>query len=178
MKRRQRPPPSSRAFHSLFFPLAKQIASNAGQRFPFSNWGLGEVKRKNCLSFSFSHSALVLKLRSRVRRFSKKKKKTSVCRPRMFQCPNSQYRKSSNKPPPEDSFFSDSFEGRLNREGGLIYLEKTVVSVLTQDTKWRSASTRSWRSWSRGSKTNPPDFLLVNKDNKLSGISPHEGLQL
>lgn len=30
----------------------------------------------------------------------------------------------------EDSFFSDSFEGRLNTEGGLIYLEKTVVSVL------------------------------------------------
>ena len=99
------------------------------------------MKRKNSLSFSFSHSALVLKLRSRARRFSKKKKRKRLCAG--HGCSNAPIVSTVNPllsppPPPQDSFFSDSFEGRLNREGGLIYLEKTVVSVLYKELEYKA----------------------------------------
>ena len=85
------------------------------------------------------------------------------------------YPKSSIKPP-GGLFISNAIEGELKRDGGayLIYIAKTMVSVLHKNyhTKWKSSSSRSWRSCSQGSKTNL-SFQLVNKP---SWISPHEVL--
>ena len=72
--------------------------------------------------------------------------------------------------------------GGLRETGGL-FERGAYHGGISSDLEYKvekliATSTRSWRSWSRGSKTNPPDFLLVNKDNKLSWISPHEVLQL
>ena len=72
---------------------------------------------------------------------------------------------------------SNTFDGRLNKDGGgLFNLAKTMVSVLHKELKYEveSSSTRSWRSCSRGSSTNP-NFQLVNKPSQ---ISPNEVSQL
>ena len=87
-------------------------------------------------------------------------------------------------------FISSPVEEELNRdswlirvedggEGRLFNLDTTMVSVLHKELEYKvevggSSSIRSWRSWSRGSESNP-NFQLVNKP---SWISPHKVLQL
>ena len=61
--------------------------------------------------------------------------------------------------------------GLFERGGGAVLnLEMTMVSVLHKELE---SSTRSFRSYSRGSESNA-NFQLVNKS---SWISPHEVLQ-
>ena len=62
--------------------------------------------------------------------------------------------------------------GGLNREGGLFNLAMMAVSALHKklECKVEKLKSRSWRSYSRGSKTNP-NFQYVNKP---SPIGPNE----
>ena len=58
--------------------------------------------------------------------------------------------------------------------GGLFHLANTMVSVLHKELEYKVEKlSKSWRSCSGGSKTNP-NFQLVNK---TSQITPHELLQ-
>ena len=58
--------------------------------------------------------------------------------------------------------------------GGLFHLANTMVSVLHKELEYKVENlSKSWRSCSGGSKTNP-NFQLVNKTPQ---ISPHELLQ-
>ena len=79
--------------------------------------------------------------------------------------------------PPRRLFISNIFEGGggcLLVSGGLFNLANTMVSILYKEREYKVENlSKSWRSCSGGSKTNP-NFQLVNK---TSQISPHELLQ-
>ena len=81
--------------------------------------------------------------------------------------------------PPRRLITSNIFEGwggggGLLVSGGLFNLANTMVSVLHNELEYKVKNlSKSWRSCSGGSKTNP-NFQLVNK---TSQISPHELLQ-
>ena len=108
--------------------------------FPIFRLGIGGGEKKK-LSFFFF---LAFRPRSQASLACSsifKKKKENVCVQLGHGCSNAPIVSTVNpllSPPRQDSFFSDSFEGRLNREGGLIYLEKTVVSVLYKELEYKA----------------------------------------
>ena len=60
--------------------------------------------------------------------------------------------------PPGGIFISSPFEGGLHRDRGAYLIQQRrgyQFSKKNQNTKWKSSSTRCWRSCSRGSKTIP-----------------------
>ena len=76
--------------------------------------------------------------------------------------------------PPVGSLFQAHYRGAgYLREGGSFNLETTMVSVLHKEYKVEKLKSRSFRSCSRRSESNP-NFKSVNKP---SWISPHEVLQ-
>ena len=78
--------------------------------------------------------------------------------------------------PPGGLFISSPFEAGLIERGGLFNLETMMdryqYFIKNQNTKWKSSSTRSFRSCSRRSESNP-NFQLVNRPSR---ISPHQVL--
>ena len=85
------------------------------------------------------------------------------------------YRKSSFKPSGTGGAYLFQTHGRgLIETGGLFNLADTMVSVLHKELDYKMDNlSKSWRSCTQGSKTNP-NFQLVKK---TSQISPREILQ-
>ena len=126
----------------LVFPSRQTNRQQRRLAFPISRLGVGGGEKKKKSFFFF----LAFRPRSQASlacsSIFKKKKRKRLCAG--HGCSNAPIVSTVNPllsphpPPPQDSFFSDSFEGRLNREGGLIYLEKKVVSVLYKEPEYKA----------------------------------------